>query len=144
MINTHLFIQLNHTYSNPELFELLSYSNFSPWSLEPTLWMNSYNLAPFIRTPAYSNFFSWSLESSNKWDSTAFKIPNCFIVINDRMESGPQSFTVYVYRRHFSSHYFAYTPDWINFISFFKPYVKYLQFNPKIHLKSCQLLESFS
>ena len=34
---------------NPELFVLLSYSNFSPWSLEPPLWMNSYNLPPFIR-----------------------------------------------------------------------------------------------
>ena len=63
-------IQLNPTYSNPELFELLSYSNFHPWSLEPPLWMNSYNLPPFIRTAAYLNLFPRSLESSNKWGPT--------------------------------------------------------------------------
>ena len=63
-------LQLNPTYSNPELFERLSNSNFYPWSLETPLWMNSYNLPQFIRTPAYSNFFPRSLESSNKWGST--------------------------------------------------------------------------
>ena len=39
--------------------------------------MNSYNLSPFIRTPAYSNFFPRSLESSNKWGSTVVvKLPH--------------------------------------------------------------------
>ena len=44
-----MHVQLNPTYSKSELFELLSYSSFSPWSLELPLW-NSYNLPPFIRT----------------------------------------------------------------------------------------------
>ena len=60
-------VQLDPTYSNPELLEPRVIRTFP---LEPPLWMNSYNLPPFIQSSAYSNFFPLSLESSNKWGST--------------------------------------------------------------------------
>ena len=62
-VKVKLGIQLNPTYSNPELFELLSYSNFPLGPLN----LGFLGLAKphLFESPAYSNFFPRSLESSN-------------------------------------------------------------------------------